>query len=82
MQVPYGAFTFLDLPKVVAFQRNMLVANGSDNPTTAPQAMLAATEQNWAANPNNNCTFPYQILHIGTHEKFDASALRRHSCLE
>lgn len=60
LTVPYGAYTFLDLPKVVAFQQSMLIANGSTNPATAPQAMLAATEQNWASNPpNNGVSWPY-----------------------
>lgn len=51
---PYGAYTFLDLHYVVDYQQSQLIKRGTKSFTTAPQAILAASEQHWDANPINN----------------------------
>lgn len=47
LTAPYQAYTFGDLGKVRDFQIAQAVAKGVANPSLAPQAMLAATEQGW-----------------------------------
>ena len=51
---PYGAYTFRDLHYVVDYQQSQLIRRGIKGYTTAPQAILAASEQHWDANPPNN----------------------------
>ena len=54
LTTPYGAFTFLDLHYVVNYQQSQLIKRGIRSYATAPQAILAASEQHWDANPPNN----------------------------
>lgn len=45
---PYQAYTFQDLPKVIAYQKAKLAVDSSvANIDLAPQAFIAATEQSW-----------------------------------
>lgn len=48
LKEPYQAFTFADLGYVRDYQIGQLQARGVANPSLAPQAMLAATEQGWS----------------------------------
>ncbi|CAF0884412.1 unnamed protein product [Didymodactylos carnosus] len=60
---PYQAYTFLDLPYVLAYQQSKL-ANDSTviNKTLAPQAFIAATEQAWNSGlPSDANTTAYYI---------------------
>lgn len=45
---PYQAYTFSDLPYVTQLQQQYLANYSVANPSIAPQAILAASEQGWA----------------------------------
>jgi hypothetical protein len=48
LRQPYQAYTFQDLPQVIAYQKSKLALDPSiSNVNLAPQAFIAATEQAW-----------------------------------